>query len=62
MPTASQRKRDLASLVLTQVMVNADGTFVYTGFKPAFVLVDKKINASDWYMFDNKRNSFNQVQ
>jgi hypothetical protein len=41
---------------------NADGTFVYTGFKPAFVLVDNKNQADDWYMFDNKRSSFNQVQ
>jgi hypothetical protein len=37
-PTASLRKRDLASLVLTQVMVLANGPFVYTGFKPAFVM------------------------
>jgi hypothetical protein len=41
---------------------NADGPFVYTGFKPAFVLVDNKNQADDWYMFDNKRSSFNQVQ
>jgi hypothetical protein len=41
---------------------NANGPFVYTGFKPAFVLVDNKNQADDWYMFDNKRSSFNQVQ
>tara|TARA_Y100001937_G_scaffold121232_1_gene179713 strand:- start:461 stop:1525 length:1065 start_codon:yes stop_codon:yes gene_type:complete len=34
---------------------NANGTFVYTGFKPAFVMV-KPVDASDnWVMFDNKR-------
>ena len=34
---------------------NTNGTFVYTGFKPAFLMV-KPIDASDnWVMFDNKR-------
>jgi len=38
---------------------NADGTFVYTGFKPAFIIV-KKTNASeDWELFDNKRLGYN---
>ena len=37
---------------------NADGTFVYTGFKPAFYMV-KQTNTSGegWYMWDNKRSS-----
>ena len=38
---------------------NTDGPFVYTGFKPAFVMT-KTINAvDDWQMLDNKRNGFN---
>ena len=37
---------------------NADGTFVYTGFKPAFVII-KDTAARDWIMLDNKRNPFN---
>jgi len=39
---------------------NADGTFVYTGFKPAYVLF-KQTSASGekWYIFDSKRNTFN---
>ena len=38
---------------------NADGPFVYTGFKPAFVMT-KTINAADdWQILDNKRNGFN---
>jgi len=42
---------------------NADGSFIYTGFKPAFVLVkNTQQGGDDWYMFDNKRSSFNQVQ
>ena len=39
---------------------NADGTFTYTGFKPAFVLV-KQTNASgeNWFICDNKREGYN---
>jgi hypothetical protein len=39
---------------------SADGTFVYTGFKPAFVMI-KNVGTSNWTMHDNKRNPFNQV-
>jgi len=39
---------------------NADGTFVYTGFKPAFVMVKNTVNNSrNWTIIDNKRNPFN---
>ena len=39
---------------------NADGTFVYTGFKPAFVLSKDMDGAGEnWFIHDNKRNSFN---
>ena len=39
---------------------SADGTFVYTGFKPAFVLC-KRSDATSlyWFMFDNKRIGYN---
>ena len=37
---------------------NADGTFVYTGFKPAFVMV-KSIGTEGWYLYDTKRTSSN---
>ena len=40
---------------------NADGPFIYTGFKPAFVML-KSItagNAQNWYMYDNKRDGYN---
>ena len=40
---------------------NADGTFVYTGFKPAFVIVKRSDVANNWLLCDNKRNSFNVV-
>ena len=40
---------------------NADGSFIYTGFKPAFVMI-KRINTSEnWFMFDNKRSPFNLI-
>ena len=40
---------------------NADGSFVYLGFKPAWFMV-KRIDAADsWGMFDNKRDPNNQV-
>ena len=41
---------------------NNDGTFVYTGFKPAWVMV-KQTNAAgnSWHIKDNKRNTFNAV-
>jgi len=35
---------------------NADGTFVYTGFKPAFVIRKVTSASSDWLMQDNKRS------
>ena len=39
---------------------NADGTFVYTGFKPAFVITkNATTGATSWEMADNKRALFN---
>jgi len=38
---------------------NADGTFVYTGFKPAFVIIKNSSNAHNWTMIDNKRLGYN---
>ena len=37
---------------------NADGTFVYTGFRPAFVLI-KSVSTTNWNMFDDKRATYN---
>jgi hypothetical protein len=36
-----------------------DGTFVYLGFKPAFVIVKRTDAVQSWYLLDNKRNTFN---
>ena len=38
---------------------NADGTFVYTGFRPAFVITKSFDSSSSWHIFDNKREGYN---
>ena len=39
---------------------SADGTFVYTGFKPAWVMIKNTTTVGKhWVMHDNKRNTFN---
>jgi len=38
---------------------NADGTFVYTGFKPAFVMVKSTDGLYPWRMYDVKRLGYN---
>ena len=38
---------------------NADGTFVYTGFKPAWLLAKKSSGTGDWFLIDNKRSTIN---
>ena len=41
---------------------DGDGVFIYTGFKPAFVIIKKSSNAGEWLMLDNKRSTFNVNQ
>ena len=38
---------------------SADGTFVYTGFKPSWVMVKAASSTGSWNMYDNKRETFN---
>jgi hypothetical protein len=39
---------------------SSDGTFIYTGFKPAFVMFKNSTTANrHWYIMDNKRNTYN---
>jgi hypothetical protein len=38
---------------------NADGAFVYTGFRPAWVMRKRTDSTNNWGMNDNKRNTFN---
>ena len=36
---------------------NANGTFVYTGFKPAFVIIKRTSTTGGWQLIDNKRKT-----
>jgi len=39
---------------------NADGTFVYTGFRPAFIMTKcSSASSTNWSMMDNKRFGYN---
>jgi hypothetical protein len=39
---------------------DADGTFVYTGFRPAWILIKRSSSGTmDWILHDNKRAGFN---
>jgi hypothetical protein len=37
----------------------ADGPFVFTGFRPAYVMIKNTSLASAWIVYDNKRNTAN---
>jgi len=38
---------------------NADGPFIYTGFKPAYVMIKRTDAANNWMVWDNKRIGYN---
>ena len=38
---------------------NSDGVFVYTGFKPAFIIFKRTSGTGNWQLIDNKRIGFN---
>jgi len=38
---------------------SADGPFVYTGFKPAFVMIKDMDNTRSWVIIDSRRDTFN---
>jgi hypothetical protein len=40
---------------------NADGPFVYTGFKPAFILHKQSSGTQEWQIRDNKRDTYNET-
>ena len=40
---------------------NANGAYVYTGFKPSWLLYKNISTASQWRLYDNARNTFNPV-
>lgn len=40
---------------------STDGPFVYTGFRPAFVMYKRTDSANDWIVVDHERNTYNAV-
>ena len=40
---------------------NADGPFVYTGFRPRMIFVKDRDRGENWVTFDSARNTFNSV-
>jgi hypothetical protein len=40
---------------------SSDGTFVYTGFRPAFVILKSATSATSWVTYDAKRDTYNAV-
>jgi hypothetical protein len=52
---AETGNKDLVSLGSYTGNGNADGTFVYTGFKPAWLMIKKTDSADAWFILDNKR-------
>lgn len=38
---------------------SADGSFVYLGFRPKFIMFKKSSGAQDWFIFDTSRNPIN---
>ena len=40
---------------------SADGPFIYTGFRPAFVLIKNIDDTHGWQIYDSTRSSFNVV-
>ena len=40
---------------------NANGTFIYTGFKPALFICKRTDATSDWFIWDNKRGAINEI-
>ena len=44
---------------------STDGTFIYTGFRPAWIMFKESSGSAsgdNWFMYDNKRSTFNQTQ
>ena len=41
---------------------STDGTFVYCGFKPAFILTKATATGEGWQIYDNKRLGFNATE
>ena len=40
---------------------SADGPFIYTGFRPRFVMIKGTAAGADWFIFDSSRNTYNVI-
>jgi len=40
---------------------SADGPFVFTGFRPRYVMIKRTDSTGDWFVFDTARNTFNTM-
>jgi hypothetical protein len=40
---------------------SSDGTFVYCGFKPRWIMVKRSSATSDWFIIDTARNTYNEA-
>ena len=40
---------------------NADGTFIYTGFKPMYFMLKSSTDGESWSIYDVKRQTYNPV-
>ena len=40
---------------------STDGPFVFTGMRPAYVLIKKTSAADEWFVWDSKRSTINQI-
>jgi hypothetical protein len=38
---------------------STDGTFVFTGFRPRFLMIKRTDFGTQWWMWDSSRNTFN---
>ena len=45
-----------------QLNNNNDNTFIYTGFKPKFILIKNSDNVEHWYILDTERDKLNPLQ
>ena len=56
---AFAEKRGFSSMGYYKANGNADGTFIYTGFKPAYVLIKNYESSQSWYVYNDKTKGFN---
>jgi hypothetical protein len=40
---------------------STDGPFVYTGFRPRFILIKRSSDVDDWFMYDTARSPYNPM-